>query len=81
MRKFSKFAVAIPSHYARFGGLTISVYTLNPKNPTIEYNLENSRVPQDIHEAVVGWVKNNEFGGLTLSEYLNTMFKPSDFNL
>lgn len=78
-RKFSKFQVPDPDCKARFGGLVITVYNLASDKPKVEYNKKSKEVPSEIKQAVKIWAKHNKFGGLTLTEYLNSMYKASDY--
>lgn len=78
-RKYSKFQVPEPDCKARFGGLVITVFNLSSTKPKVEYNKKRAEVPSEIRQAVKIWTKHNKFGGLSLTEYLNSVFKASDY--
>jgi len=78
-RKYSKFQVSEPDCKARFGGLVITVFNLKSVKPKIEYNKKRTEVPSEIKQAVKIWAKHNKFGALSLTDYLNAMFKVTDY--
>ena len=78
-RKFSRFQVSEPDCKAIFGGLVITVFGLESSKPKIEYNKSKKDVPIEIKQAVKVWVAHKKYAGIPLTDYLNSMFKASDY--
>jgi hypothetical protein len=76
-RKYSKFQVPDGDCIAYFGKFVIRVFNVNSDTHQIEFNLVD--VPAEVQDAVKVWARHHKYAGLTLTEYLNTLFVESDY--
>ena len=76
-RKFSRFQIVEPDCKCQIDNVEIRVYNLYTK-PKVEYNLPKNEVPDSIKTAVKIWVKHLKYGGLSLEDYMDSLFDEYD---